>query len=379
MVERALDRIDEALRASADLGVPVFAWRLTDAPHSASGWTLMGINPAYERSVGVSADAFAGRRLDQILPPRAAAAVLDHYVQALAGDGPYAYEEELDVSTGALWWKTTLSPVRAPGGSPLGLLGVAIDITDRKQRDFENANEIARLRRMNEEVRVFAAMAAHDVRSPLGTLHEMLGVVKSGFEDLGDGKAELLRHCRTLTIAAQRQMDRLLEHAVALEQVEGEVEPIELGALCAEIAALHDPDGRLEMDWPDEPIECDATALQLILRNLVSNAARHAKGRIVIAFAPAGNGRLRFSVSDDGPGFPEGFDPFTGVSPETRARTAHGFGLGAVRYLCEARGGTLTFERSLLGGASAQFELPGHARGRAAQAPRPDRVAAHAA
>ncbi|MGR3541526.1 MAG: ATP-binding protein [Hasllibacter sp.] len=373
------DRIAQALRAAGDIGVPMFVWRRTGAADRTDGWTLEGINPAYAAATGVTPEGFRDRTLAEILPARGAAAVLDHYVQALAADGPYAYEEELDVNDGAKWWQTTLTPIRGADGAPEGMVGVAFDITARKHEAFVAANDIARLRRMNEEVRVFASMAAHDVRGPLATLFDMLGIIKSGFEDLGDGKLALLRQCRAITVGARRQMDRLLAHAVSLEQAEGEIAPLELGPLCADVATLIDPHGAMAMAWPDEPIECDATALQLILRNLMGNAARHGAGRIEVGVEAVAAGRIRIVIDDDGPGFPAGFDPFGAAATMKRARTAHGFGLGAVRYLCEARGGSLTFGRSGLGGARAAFELPGRATGRASRAPRPDRVAAHAA
>jgi two-component sensor histidine kinase len=49
------------------------------------------------------------------------------------------------------------------------------------------------------------------------------------------------------------------------------------------------------------------TSLAVLLNELVSNAVKHGSGDILVSLAVAG-GRGRLEVSDDGPGFPEGFN-----------------------------------------------------------------------
>lgn len=76
----------------------------------------------------------------------------------------------------------------------------------------------------------------------------------------------------------------------------------------------------------------DAYQVKLVLQEALRNALRHGKERIRFALAPQPGGGLRFTVSDDGPGF----------SPEVLAGAAHamdgassGIGLVFARLIAE--------------------------------------------
>jgi signal transduction histidine kinase len=49
----------------------------------------------------------------------------------------------------------------------------------------------------------------------------------------------------------------------------------------------------------------DAYQVKMVLQEALRNALRHGKQRIRFAVAPQAGGGLRFTVSDDGPGFPQ--------------------------------------------------------------------------
>ncbi|WP_432907913.1 ATP-binding protein [Micromonospora matsumotoense] len=88
--------------------------------------------------------------------------------------------------------------------------------------------------------------------------------------------------------------------------------------------------------------------LRRVLGNLVDNAVRHARTRVVLAVEPATDGAYHLvSVTDDGPGIPVAdrervFRRFTRLD-EGRARDAGGAGLGLaiVRELVRRGGGTI--------------------------------------
>jgi two-component sensor histidine kinase len=92
-----------------------------------------------------------------------------------------------------------------------------------------------------------------------------------------------------------------------------------------------------------------ATALAMVLTELIQNAAQHAyperPGRLTVA-ANRIRDRLRIRVSDDGAGMPEDLD--VGAS----------LGLSIVRTLVESElNGTLTFERGRAGGTTVAISL----------------------
>jgi signal transduction histidine kinase len=93
----------------------------------------------------------------------------------------------------------------------------------------------------------------------------------------------------------------------------------------------------------------DPEALARVARNLLDNAVRFARSRIDVSLFPAG-GRVRLTISDDGPGIPEDerelvFERFR-RSDEGRSRDAGGAGLGLaiVREIVVAHGGLVRLE-----------------------------------
>jgi len=146
------------------------------------------------------------------------------------------------------------------------------------------------------------------------------------------------------------------------------------------IAALAPLHGQLAIELADGP-EVEALAepryLQRALQNLVANACRHARTRVVIRLR--GEPRLvRIDVEDDGPGVPAGerqkvFKPFARLD-DSRTRSSGGYGLGLsiVQKVMSSHGGSTSVDESPeLGGARFTLLLP--------QRPEPPALAARRA
>jgi signal transduction histidine kinase len=109
----------------------------------------------------------------------------------------------------------------------------------------------------------------------------------------------------------------------------------------------------------------DPVAVELVFRNLISNAARHGVGGkwIGVSAAPFGDG-VEVQVCDHGPGIPEGeqeriFEPFY-RGGQTRAQRVPGTGLGLslVKNTIEQYKGTVEVINSSGGGAQFTLRLP---------------------
>lgn len=133
------------------------------------------------------------------------------------------------------------------------------------------------------------------------------------------------------------------------------------------IAALAPLHGQLAIELADGP-EVEALAepryLQRALQNLVANACRHARTRVVIRLR--GEPRLvRIDVEDDGPGVPpeerqKVFKPFARLD-DSRTRSSGGYGLGLsiVQKVMNSHGGSAGVDESPeLGGARFTLLLP---------------------
>ncbi|WP_194820729.1 HAMP domain-containing sensor histidine kinase [Micromonospora sp. S-DT3-3-22] len=226
--------------------------------------------------------------------------------------------------------------------------------------------------------RSFLADAAHELRSPLTNMRTELEVAQR----LGDRTdwpavaADLL----TDTERLGRLVDDLLLLARLDEQPAQQAdhlraaEPVELGALLTEVAARWpdpvaagpavSPEVTVVGAGPAVASEVTVVAaagpawtvgvpdeLRRVLGNLVDNAVRHARTRVVLAVEPAADGAYHLvTVTDDGPGIPVAdrervFRRFARLD-EGRARDAGGAGLGLaiVRELVRRGGGTIALD-----------------------------------
>lgn len=148
------------------------------------------------------------------------------------------------------------------------------------------------------------AETLHELRSPLGGIEAMADMLRESGLDEGQRRivAALIESCRHL-------------RAIATEMLEpGRTQP-ESGAMLPAFVATFaiGADARARragLDFavsgadalPDEPVR-DPVALRQVLENLIDNAVRLTPGgRITLEIARAEPARLRFALSDSGPG-----------------------------------------------------------------------------
>jgi signal transduction histidine kinase len=195
--------------------------------------------------------------------------------------------------------------------------------------------------------REFIADAAHELRSPLANMRTQLEVA----QQLGD-KTDWPAVADDLLIDTRR-LSRLVDDLLLLARTNelgaperaGGGEPVELGELICQVARRF-PSPPVSVVAPPEPLWTtgEPDALYRIVTNLVDNAVRHARSRVVLA-ADRDGGYHRVTVTDDGPGIPAAdrervFERFTRLD-DARARDAGGAGLGLaiVRELVRRQGG----------------------------------------
>ena len=110
----------------------------------------------------------------------------------------------------------------------------------------------------------------------------------------------------------------------------------------------------------DCAVRCEAQDLEEMLGNLMDNACKWSKGRVIV-HCQGMKGRRHLYVEDDGPGIPE--DKIEQVMQRGQrldeSREGHGLGLSIIQEIVEMYRGNLTLGRSGYGGLSARLDLPG--------------------
>jgi two-component system, OmpR family, sensor kinase len=220
--------------------------------------------------------------------------------------------------------------------------------------------------------REFIADASHELRTPLTVIRGQLEVLAAEPNPSG----EEVRRVERLLQAEIGRISRLVDDLLVLTQAERtdflRPEPIEVQGFVSELwdGLSLTAERQFEVGAvPAGTLVADPDRVAQALRNLARNAIDHTAeetGLVRIEVAQAGRDRIRFAVSDDGPGIPPDerervFERFRRVdSGRSRNTGGAGLGLAIVRAIAEAHGGQVrAYGRGDQPGTRMEFVLPG--------------------
>ncbi|HUQ26430.1 MAG TPA: ATP-binding protein [Burkholderiales bacterium] len=325
------------------------------------GRTLMA-NPAWRKAVG------------RVEEPQ----TLDDNERLVLESGETMILEE---SIGERTFLTTKSPLRDEQARVIGLIGVATDISERKdaQRELEKLvvaeqrlrAEAERANRAKDE---FLAIVSHELRSPLNALkgwsHLML-TTKPLDVTLVERAAKAIKRNvdhQTRLIDDLLDTSRIVSGKLTIERRTVNLVEIVLAALdgVRPGAAAKHIDLRFTPDDTAISVVGDPGRLQQLAANLLTNAVKFTPERGSIAVLLLKNGeRVQMQVRDNGIGIapeflPHVFDRFT-QADTSAARRAGGLGIGLalVRHIALLHGGQVRADSLGVGrGATFTVELP---------------------
>jgi signal transduction histidine kinase len=209
--------------------------------------------------------------------------------------------------------------------------------------------------RQIEKARARATDLAHALKTPLQVLHGDAEQLKA------KGEIELGQAIEGLSRDMQGHVERQLARARMGNDINATTNVSKTAGRVVRVMK-RTPDGKRLNWWIEIPTTINARIdpedFAEALGNVVENAARHAKARVMIS----GNRETDFvsiSVTDDGPGIPRERQPdmlVRGARLDTSGPGA-GLGLAIVTDIADAWGGTLSFE-TLDEGFRAELRLP---------------------
>jgi PAS domain S-box-containing protein len=315
----------------------------------------------------------------------------------------------------SLYFHVIRSPVFTPDGDIVGIQGVVLDITARKQAEQELGLTQARLVEASRQagmaevaigvlhnvgnvlnsVNVSAALVIERLRkSRIASLSRAVQLLREHEHNVGaflahDSKGrqlpaflavvteELVQEQTTMS----REMQCLQQHidhikqVVAMQQsyagVAGVIEPLDLAELAEDALRLYAPKLAqagvevIKLFQEAPPVMADKHKILQVLVNLISNAHQSLAGlarpdkRLTLGIAWDGVGRVRLIVKDNG----------EGIAPENLARifqhgfttkkNGHGFGLHSGANTAREMGGSLQAQSDgPRTGATLILELP---------------------
>ncbi len=255
---------------------------------------------------------------------------------------------------------------RDANGRALKMFGVNFDVTEALLAEQNQTKLVNQLTRINEELNNFAYIASHDLKSPLRGIDQLATWVT---EDLGeDLSSETQGHLRLMRSRINR-MEMLLDDLLAYSRVgrsDGEVVAVDTQVLVQDVFDLTAAGKAMRLSVAEGMplLQTKKVPLELIFRNLISNAIKHhdkAQGSIHISARSTASG-FEFEVKDDGPGIaPEHqqrvFAMFQTLKPRDEIEGS-GIGLALVKKSVESMGGTITLESDGQHGCIFRFTWP---------------------
>jgi PAS domain S-box-containing protein len=317
-------------------------------------------NRAGEELLGVARHGLLGKTDHDLFPKEQADFFQATDREALKGRKLVVIPEEpIRTASGTRWLYTMKLPILDGMGMPLHLLGISVDITDRRRVEHEL-----------EELRAeWASIVAHDLRQPLHSISLSAQSLASATNEPRPRK--YIERIRSEAGRLYRMVGDLMDisrlDAHRLELVRKPIDVTAIVRECVERTAPEAPDRPFDVAVAGDIRKADADPDRVaqVLENLLTNAMKYGKPgtSIAVAIEPQSDA-VAVAVSSVGDPIaqeelPRIFDRYhrTAAARRGGAKGA-GLGLYITRSLVEAHGGRITAESTPAGTTTFRFTLP---------------------
>jgi PAS domain S-box-containing protein len=330
-------------------------------------------NEAAADDFGITVEQMVNRPIHEFLRPDVAAEFLAEDAAVLAGDAAIVFEKELDIRGKHTYLSTRKAPLRNASGELIGILGSAVDLTDRHNRELAlqqakaDAEEASRLKSS------FLSTMSHELRTPLNAIIGFAHLLLDGLD--GPLAPQQRADVQRIATGADHLLT-LINDVLDLSRIEAgklEVspEPIAVSdlvhAALAEMRPLAlERNLLLRETLPESPaiVRADRRRSIQVLLNLISNAVKFTpSGVIQVSIRNAGPW-IGIAVSDTGIGIapaaiPAIFDEFRQLdSSPSRRYGGTGLGLAISRRLAHLQQGEITVASLEGTGSTFTYWLP---------------------
>lgn len=311
-------------------------------------------NPAAEQLLGHKARELMGRPFVYPLP-RVEAAEIN--VQ-LARDP----ERIAEIRVAEIEWN----------GQPARLATIR-DVTEVRRVE-QLKNEIKERMLVVDLKNEFMTTISHELRNPLTTVKTAVQSLKEGL--VGPLTPQQMRFVELAHRNVERQI-KIINNVLDLARFQSgkvklELRRVAVAPLLEERAmaySISDKGPRIEWQVPEDlpDIHADADLITQVMGNLLDNALRYARERVLVKASVTdlgGRNGVMVSVTDDGPGMPEGqmsklFTKFVQLGrPSGAGYKGTGLGLAICKEILSGHGGKIWAESAPGKGARFHFVVP---------------------
>jgi light-regulated signal transduction histidine kinase (bacteriophytochrome) len=304
------------------------------------------------------------------------------FQQVMQGETPPPYELRIPTNSGQWLVAEFVSSPQFENGRVMGLLGIARDITGRKQAEEQIrlwneqleqrvAQRTAELETANRELEAFTYSVSHDLRAPLRAVAGFSRILREEYEPQLPAEAQQYLH-RVQENA--QQMGRLIDDLLAFSRLGRQTlkrQPLVPASLARMVLneLSDEQEGRqMQVNIGNLPVcQADPTLLKQVFANLLANALKFTRQRqvavIEIGCLPkdAGNVSPVYFVKDNGVGFDMQYvHKLFGVFQRLHRAEEYegtGVGLAIVQRIINRHGGRIWAEGKMGEGATFYFTL----------------------
>jgi PAS domain S-box-containing protein len=252
-------------------------------------------------------------------------------------------------------------------GAVVGIRGIAIDITERKQMEQQLDETLADLKRSNAELEQFAYIASHDLQEPLRMITSYTQIIEEDYKGKLDADAD---QYIAFTVEGAKRMQTLIDDLLAYSRVGTRGEPFIPTSMNSVLSkaianlevAIEESHAVVTHDQLPTVLGDESQLIQLF-QNLLGNAIKFRGDDapvIHVGVEETKDGWV-FSVRDNGIGIDmKNAERIFTVFQRLHARDEYpgtGIGLAVVKKIVERHGGRIWVESALAQGSTFYFTL----------------------
>ncbi|QRV17724.1 PAS domain-containing protein (plasmid) [Haloterrigena salifodinae] len=307
--------------------------------------------------------------LDKYIHPDDQERVTAAIDEAIQTKSTFELEHQIEQVDGSLGWTFSRAvPMLDEDGEIVEWVGMASDITDRKEYERELEQTNAQLKRSNQELKRFAHAASHDLQEPLRMVSSYLQLLEQRYgDDLDADATEFIEFAVDGADRMRAMVDALLEYSQVSTR-ENDFESVDCEVVLEQATenlrmAIEEREASITSDELPT-VSGDERQLIQLFQNLLDNAITYAGDEppTVHVSAERRDGEWLFSVRDDGIGIdPEKTEDIFEVFNRLHAPDEYGgtgIGLAICKRIVMTHDGRIWVESDPGEGTTFSFTIP---------------------
>src|ERR1035437_712174 len=276
---------------------------------------LIFVNQSFLNAYGYSEDELIGKQISMVRSPNNPPELIAEILSAALHGG---WKGELrnkrkDGSEFLIYLSTTI--INDKDGKPIGLIGVATDITERKRTEQELIEAKEKAESANKLKDAFIANISHEIRTPLNGILGISSIIRDTFHDQMKEEDEVL--FEGIDFSSKRiirTIDMILNYS-SLQVGEFQIKrkDMELSPICENLVKEFTVPAKFkslkliyESKYENAIIFADEYTVILAISNLIDNAIKYTiKGFINVILRKGNNDDIILDVKDTGIGINE--------------------------------------------------------------------------